>query len=185
MPSVVPGVQVLPFDLARQFALAALDHEAEFKRVVDQRHRHAPVGIGTHPVFPDLLMEVYARVGHGPVADRLRPVGLGMRGPGRMDDRRQIPAAFRQHRMADIDVIQHHVWRAAEAVVDYAVMQRERRAAYRRLDTSDQMQILAEHGRLLHDTFAEQHALVVAPLLAIADETPGDGADAAMDRAVH
>src|SRR5262249_40588864 len=47
------------------------------------------------------------------------------------------------------------------------------------------MQILAEHGRLLHHALAPQGALIAVPGLAIAEELAGDRRDAPMDRALH
>ena len=72
--------------------------------------------------------------------------------------------------------------RPVEAVIDDAVVQPDLVAADIRLDAADEMQILAEHRRLLHDAFAPQHAVVAVPGLAIAGQSRRNGADAAVDR---
>ena len=74
--------------------------------------------------------------------------------------------------------------RAVEAVVDHAVLQQDLIAADLGLDAPDQVQVFAEHGRLLDDALAEQRALVPVPDLTIAGEPCRDGRDAAVDRAV-
>ena len=185
---VVAGLIVLPLELAGELALARLDHEAEpaaaIERVVDQRHRHAPIAVGREPMFPDLLVERRLRRRHGPIADALGLVGFRVRRPDRMRDRRQIAAALGQHRMADIDVVTKHVRRAVEAVIDHAVLEQDLVAADLGLDAADQVQILAEHGRLLDDALAVERALVAIPDLAVAGEPRGDRRDPAMDRAV-
>ena len=84
--------------------------------------------------------------------------------------------------MADIDVVEQHMRRAVEAVVHDAVLDQDLVRADLRLDAADQVEVLAEHGRLLDDAFAPQRAALAIPALAIADEPAGDRRDAAMER---
>ena len=135
-------------------------------------------------MLPDLLVERRPRRRHGPVADTLGSVALGVRGPDHMLDRCQIPAALGQHRVADIDVVTEHVRRAVEAVIDHAVLEQDLVAADLGLDPPDQVQVLAEHRRLLDDALAPERALVAVPDLAVAGEPRRDGRDPAVDRAV-
>src|SRR3546814_20069999 len=64
---------------------------------------------------------------------------------------------------SDLDMIAIHVRRAVETVVDDAVVQPDLVAADRRLDAADQVQVLAEHRRLLDAALAPQGAFVAVP----------------------
>ena len=105
-----------------------------------------------------------------------------MAGPDDVADRRQVARALGEHGMADIDVVEEHVRRAVEAVVDDAVANADLVAADLGLDAADEMQVLAEHGRLLDDALGPEHAGVAVPALAIAGQPRRDGADAAVQR---
>src|SRR5690606_15951682 len=72
-----------------------------------------------------------------------------------------------------------------EAVVDDPVAEPDLVAADVGLYAADEVQILAEDRRLLHDAFRPEHAAVALPALAIAGEAGGDGADTAMQRVLH
>src|SRR3546814_975328 len=84
--------------------------------------------------------------------------------------------------MADVDMIAIHVRRAVETVVDDAVVQPDLVAADRRLDAADQVQVLAEHRRLLDDALAPQGAFVAVPALAIAGQPRRDRPDPPVER---
>ena len=134
-------------------------------------------------MLPDLLVEIQLRRRQRAIADALLAVvGAGMRGPHHIGDRREVARALGQHRMADIDVVAIHMRRPVEAVIDDAVVQPDLVRADLRFDAADEMQVLAEHRRLLHHAFGPEHAVVAVPALAVAGEPRRDGADAAVDR---
>src|SRR3546814_14355682 len=65
-----------------------------------------------------------------------------------------------KHRMADVDMIAIHVRRAVKAVVDDAVVQPDLVAADLCLDAADQVEVLAEHRRLLEDALRSEERRV-------------------------
>ena len=164
--------------------ILARDHlETDAERVVDERDRHFPRSVRGELMLPHLLVEIELRRRKRPVAGLLPAVVVaGMRRPDDIGNRRQIAGAFRQHRMADIDVIAEHVRRPVEAVVHHPIGEPDLVASDIRLDASDQVQVLAEHRGLLDDAFAPERARVAVPALAIAGEPSGNGADAAVQR---
>src|SRR3546814_1715122 len=83
---------------------------------------------------------------------------------------------------SDLDMIAIHVRRAVETVVDDAVVQPDLVAADRRLDAADQVQVLAEHRRLLDDALAPPGAFVAVPALAIAGPPRRDRPDPPVER---
>src|SRR3546814_21112173 len=74
--------------------------------------------------------------------------------------------------MADVDMIAIHVRRAVKAVVDDAVVQPDLVAADLCLDAADQVEVLAEHRRLLDAALAPQRAFLTVPALALAAKPP-------------
>src|SRR3546814_12157159 len=83
-----------------------------------------------------------------------------VRGPHRLGNGREIARSLGKHRMADVDMIAIHVRRAVKAVVDDAVVQPDLVAADLCLDAADQVEVLADHRRLLADALAPYRAFI-------------------------
>src|SRR3546814_3940317 len=84
--------------------------------------------------------------------------------------------------MANVDMIAMHVGRAGETGGEDAVEQPDLVAADCRMDAADQVQVLAEHRRLLDDALAPQGAFVAVPALAIAGQPRRDRPDPPVER---
>ena len=87
--------------------------------------------------------------------------------------------------MPDIHVIEQHVRRPVEAVVDDAVEEADFIASDIGLDPAYEAKVLSEDGRLLHFAFSPKNATVVFPPLAVADKPRGRRADSAVQRVLH
>src|ERR1700733_1695853 len=179
---------VLPLEHIRELAAVNLDHETEAATAVeiriDQSDRYLALRVRHHGVLIDLFVEAVLRLRLKQIADALPLHVVGMRCPGGLVDRSQIAAAPVENRIAEIDVIQKHVRRLVEAVIDYAIVQGECAFTDLGFDAPNEMQVFTENRRLLHQTLAPKRALITVPALAIAQELAGDHADAAVQRTI-
>jgi hypothetical protein len=105
-----------------------------------------------------------------------------MRRPQHIRDGGQITRALVEQRIADIDMIEEHMRRARKAVIDDPVGNADLIAPDIGFDPPDEMEILAEHRRLLHSAFGPEDATVTVPAFAIAGEPGRNRADAPMQR---
>jgi hypothetical protein len=77
-------------------------------------------------------------------------------------------------------MIEKHMRRAGEAVIDDLVGNTDLIAPDIRLDAPQEMQVLAKDCRLLHHAFRPENTAIAIPMLAIAGQTRRNGAHPAM-----
>ena len=75
--------------------------------------------------------------------------------------------------------------RPVESVIEDAVLQYDFIAAQGCFDSTNEVQVLTEHGCLLHMSFAPKRAFVTDPMFSIADQSARDGGNTTMDGALH
>lgn len=108
-----------------------------------------------------------------------------MRGPDSLGDRRQIARPFVQNRITDVHVIEQHMRRTIEAVMDHPVREPDLVVVDIGLDAAHEPEVFAKDGGLSHLAFSPENASIPIPMLAIAREPRRNRCEPAVQSVAH